>query len=215
MPNAASETVDSPFTAFRFEVVLNLDNPPAGITNPVCSAAFAECSGLEMTMEPKPVREGGNNLQQRHLIGPVSYGQLTLRRGMTSNLDLWNWFLAAAQPGSISTAQGQITMWDTDGTPRITFVLGECLPVKIQGPSLNAKDGQVAIEEMQLVYASLSVRPAGSGASAGLSLGVSANMSGSLGFGASIGASASLSVSGGPGLSGGISASATVGLDIG
>jgi phage tail-like protein len=200
MPNPASETVNSPFTAFRFEVVLNVHNPPAGITNPVCNAAFAECSGLEMTMEPKPVREGGNNLQQRHLIGPVSYGQLTLRRGMTSNLDLWNWFLAAAQPGPLST-EGQITMWDTDGTPRITFVLGECLPVKIQGPSLNAKDGQVAIEEIQLAYASLLVRPAGSGASAGLSSGA--------------GASAGLSVSGGPGLSGVISASATAGLDIG
>lgn len=205
MPNSASETVDSPFTAFRFEVVLNLDNPPASITNPVCNAAFAECNGLGMTMEPKPVREGGNNLQQRHLIGPVSYGQLTLRRGMTDNLDIWNWFLSAAQPGSVSTAQGQVTMWDSDGTPRITFVLDECLPVKIQGPSLNAKDGQVAIEEMQLVYASLSVRPADAGASAGLSIGVSASIG------------ASLSVSGGPGLGGGISvsASATVGLDIG
>ena len=29
----------------------------------VCNAAFAECDGLEMTMEVKTIREGGNNAQ--------------------------------------------------------------------------------------------------------------------------------------------------------
>ncbi len=71
MSNPAFETVESPYTAFRFEVLLNLDNPPAGVTNPICNAAFAECDGLEMTMEPKAIREGGNNQEQIHLMGPV------------------------------------------------------------------------------------------------------------------------------------------------
>lgn len=202
MPNPASEMVDPPYMSFRFEVVLDIDNPPPGVTNPVCSAAFQECSGLEMTMEPKAIREGGNNLEHAHRIGPVSYGQLTLRRGMTSSLHLWAWFLAAVQPGNDYSAQGQITLWDADGSPRVTFVLKECLPVKMSGPSFNAKDGQVAIEEMQLVYKSLELRPAGAGGGAELGIGVSA--SASVGVGASFGASVSggLSVSGGAGLSG-------------
>lgn len=214
MPNPAPETVDPPYMAFRFEVVLNLDNPPPGVTNPICNAAFAECDGLEMTMEPKAIREGGNNAQQLHRIGPVSYSQLTLRRGMTANLQLWSWFVAAAQPGRRSTAQGQVTLWDTAGTPRITFMLTDCLPVKMRGPSLNAKDGQIAIEEMQLVYSSLSLRPAGT-AGAGASGSIGLNFGGAAGLSASFGAS----VSGGVGLSGGVSAgvsaSATASLDIG
>src|SRR4029450_485331 len=142
MPNPAFETVDPPFVAFRFEVALDLDEPPAGVTNPVCNAAFAECDGLEMTMEPKTFREGGNNREQLHRIGPVSYGQVTLRRGMTPNLNLWTWFTAATQPGRRSTAQGQVTLWDADGTPRVLFILNTCLPVRLRGPSFNATHGE-------------------------------------------------------------------------
>ncbi len=207
MANPAFETVDPPYTTFRFEVVLDLDDPPPGVSNPVCNAAFAECDGLEMSMEPKTVQEGGNNRAQIHLIGPVRYGQLTLRRGMTDNLQLWTWFVAAAQPGRNSKAQGQVTLWDAAGNPRVTFALTNCLPIKMRGPALNAKDGLVAIEEMQLVYESIDVRPAGA-AGAGLSL--------SAGFSAGASASFGASVSGGPGLSGGVSASASAsaGFDI-
>src|SRR5207249_8730015 len=53
---------------------------------------FAECDGLEMTMEVKTIKEGGANGRLIRLIGPVNYGQLTLKRGMTANFDLWNWF---------------------------------------------------------------------------------------------------------------------------
>src|SRR5581483_3985946 len=167
-------------------------DPPEGVTNPVCNAAFAECDGLEMTIEPKTVREGGNNREQIHRVGPASYSQLSLKRGMTANLDLWSWFVAAATPGRLATAQGQVTMWDADGTPRLTFVLKDCFPVKLRGPSLNAREGLVAIEELQLAYAQLDVRPAGQ-AGAGFGIGISAGVSVSGGFGlsGSLGASAS------------------------
>lgn len=157
----------SPYTAFRFQVELTLATPTPGISGMVCRGAFAECDGLEMTMEPKMVREGGRNQEQRHLIGPISYGQLTLKRGMTDNRDLWNWFSAAGQTGRNSTAEGKVIIADATGNPSITFTLTECLPVKLRGPALNAKDGQVAIEEMQLVYSTLSIagaNAAGSGA---------------------------------------------------
>ncbi len=222
MASPALETVEPPFVTFRFEVVMDLAEPPPGLDNPVCNAAFAECDGLEMSIEPKTFREGGNSLEQLHLVSKVSYGQLTLRRGMTANLQLWQWMAAAAVPGKDLTAEGRITLWGADGTPQLTWVLRECLPIRMRGPSLNAKDGQVAIEEMQLVYRSLELRPAGAGGS-GLSFGVSAGVSAgfsasaSAGFSASAGASASagfsagasasagLSVSGGAGLSGGAS----------
>jgi|GEM_PF-217631 len=227
MANPAPETVDPPYVAFRFEVVLTIDDPPAGITNPVCAAAFAECDGLEMSMEPKTVQEGGNNGYQAHLIGPVKYAQLTLRRGMTANLQLWNWFVAASQPGRKALAHGKINLWDADGTPRLTFVVEDCLPVKVRGPALNARDGQVAIEEMALAYARLSVQPYGTAAGGGMGIGFSASVGASFsagaGFsaGASAGAgfsasgSAGLSVSGGPGLSGNLSGNASAGFSLG
>ncbi|HXA86058.1 MAG TPA: phage tail protein, partial [Candidatus Dormibacteraeota bacterium] len=46
-----------PFTAFNFSVEINV--PFLGPT--LCNAAFAECDGLDMTMDVKSIREGGNN----------------------------------------------------------------------------------------------------------------------------------------------------------
>ncbi|GAC1393800.1 MAG: hypothetical protein NVSMB38_23470 [Ktedonobacteraceae bacterium] len=218
MADAGQEAIVAPYTAFSFEVELTLDSPTSGAKSPICKCAFSECDGLEMTMEPKAVREGGNNQEHIHLMGPISYGQLTLKRGMTDNLDLWNWFAAVGRTGRRSTAQGKVTISDAAGKQRITFILKNCLPVKLRGPSLNAKDGQIAIEEMQLVYAQLTLRPAGaSGAGIGLNAGFSVGASASLTSGADASASATASVSGGFGLSGGIEASASVtaGLDIG
>jgi phage tail-like protein len=186
--NPAQETIEPPYTSFRFEVVLEPNTPLPGVGSPICNAAFSECEGLEMSMEPKTIREGGNNLAQPQRIGPVSYGQITLRRGMTSSLDLWRWFAAAAKPGQDSSASGKIVVLDAGGTPRIAFTLYDCLPVRVRGPSLNAKDGTIAVEELQIVYAQLEIGPPDAGG-AGLGIGVSA------GFGA--GVSASVSVGGG------------------
>jgi phage tail-like protein len=212
MPNPAFETTDPPFVAFRFEVVLTAP----GMPGPLCSAAFAECDGLEMSMEPKAVAEGGNNIRQQHRVGPVRYGQLTLKRGMTNNFDLWRWFVSATQPGRSGSADCTVTLWAADGTPQVSFVLGECLPIKLRGPSLNAQNGQIAVEELQLVYAVMEVRPAG-GDTIGLSFGGAAGITAGASFGASAGFSAGASVSGGVSASGGISASASAGasLDIG
>src|SRR5215467_4242823 len=76
-----------PFTAFNFSVEINV--PFLGSGN--FEAAFSECDGLEMTMDVKTIREGGNNTQQIKMVGAVSYGQVTLKRGMTSSFDLWDW----------------------------------------------------------------------------------------------------------------------------
>ena len=53
--------LDSPFIAFRFEVVLDLDKPKAGLSSPLCEAAFSECDGLELTMQTKTLEVGGVN----------------------------------------------------------------------------------------------------------------------------------------------------------
>ena len=198
---------DAPWTTFRFEVVLDLDEPTPGLDSPLCDAAFAECDGLEITMAPKVVESGGVNDRQIHLIGPVTNGQLTLKRGMTNNLQLWNWFAQGTVPGSVLTAHGEITLWAADGTPSIQWTVTGCLPVKMRAPALNAQTGLVAVEELTLVYEQLLVGAPGSGAgisigfSAGISAGASANFSAGVTAGGSVSAGlsagASVSVGGG------------------
>jgi T4-like virus tail tube protein gp19 len=79
--------VQRPFTALNFEVEIVLP----GRSAPLCSAAFSECSGLEQSIQLKTIREGGNNARQIHVTGPVAYGQLRLKRGMSPSFDLWDW----------------------------------------------------------------------------------------------------------------------------
>jgi phage tail-like protein len=152
---------DDPYTSFNFEIQLVIQNATGlGLTSPLCDAAFAECDGLEMTMEPKTIREGGNNTREIHLVGPVTYGKLTLKRGMTANLDLWKWFaLATGNANRGTKAQGVILMRSAAGTDLVRFKLADCLPIKMKAPALNAKEGLVAIEELQIAYASFSVEP--------------------------------------------------------
>jgi phage tail-like protein len=157
MATPANETVLYPFTAFNFAVEINVP----GIAPKVYNAAFSECDGLEMTMEVKTIREGGNNGRQIRLTGPLNYGQLTLKRGMTAAFDLWEWFSQMLTNPALR-ADAEVVLLAADGTTeRARFVLTRCLPTKLKAPALNAKDGMVAIEELQLAYESLTLRPPG------------------------------------------------------
>lgn len=142
-----------PFTTFNFLVEVQV--PDVGET--LCHAAFAECDGLEMTVEPKTIQEGGRNSGPVHMSGPVSYSQLTLKRGMTANVDLWRWFerVIGGEGGLRGTTE--ITVQSGDHQEQYRIQLDGCLPVMLKAPALNAASGEIAIEEMQIAYESLTM----------------------------------------------------------
>ncbi|HEV8474665.1 MAG TPA: phage tail protein [Methylomirabilota bacterium] len=144
-----------PFTAFNFAVEI----VPDGASAPLVSAAFAECDGLEMSMEVKTIREGGSNDRQIRLAGPATFGQLTLKRGMTeASFELWKWMSDSVADPSLR-AQAEVVIFAADGAQeRARVVLQRCLPVKLKVPALNAKDGAVAVEELQLAYERFTVK---------------------------------------------------------
>jgi hypothetical protein len=73
-------------------------------------------------------------------------------------------------------ADAEIVLLAADGQAvQARFVLSRCLPAKLKAPTLNARDGGVAIEELQLAYEALELKPGdagGVGAGAGLAMGV-------------------------------------------
>ena len=146
--------VDRVFSTFNFLVEISVED----IAESVCQAAFSACEGLEMSMEPKTFQQGGLNTEQIHLAGPVTYAQLTLKRGMSKDFGLWRWFQAMMKPDRRSLrGQATVVMLDANRQEQVTFKLKDCLPIKLRAPALNAKEGGLALEEMQLVYAAMDI----------------------------------------------------------
>jgi phage tail-like protein len=142
------------FTTFNFLVEIRVE----GVSDRLCEAAFAECDGLEMSLEPKTFHQGGMNTEQVHLAGPISYGQITLKRGMSKDFGLWRWFSEVMKTeGRSLRGQGTVVMRDGALQPQMTFKLKDCLPIKLHAAALNAKEGGIAIEEFQLVCAAIAV----------------------------------------------------------
>lgn len=160
---AAQDSVLYPFRGFSFAVEIQLPDVP-GVQGKVCSAAFSECDGLEITREVKTLREGGNNGSQIRLAGALNFGQLTLKRGMSPTFDLWHWFEESLRNPALRADADVLLLSpeDSEGAkPLAQFRLTRCLPVKLRAPPLIARDGGVAIEEFGLAYESLHLQRSG------------------------------------------------------
>jgi phage tail-like protein len=146
-----------PFTAFAFAVELRLP----GSDQSLCEAAFSECDGLELRREILRARDGADPTSVRLLPGAESFGNVTLRRGMTSSFDLWDWW-ERVRRGQAARATCDIVVLSPDlAQERVRFRLYRCLPAKIAGPALNAAGNDIAIESLELACEGVDVVRAG------------------------------------------------------
>ncbi|ALP53820.1 hypothetical protein Tel_12125 [Candidatus Tenderia electrophaga] len=153
-----SAVYDYPLRGFRFQVDFKeqmLGNETEGGEVLLCSGAFAECSGLEVTMEPKTIKEGGRNWGAAQRMGNINFGTVVLKRGLTQTDDLWNWFSLVGEGAYAQRLNVSITLFDQAGTGVFSWTLKRALPTKFKAPDLNASNNEVAIEELHLVHEGL------------------------------------------------------------
>jgi phage tail-like protein len=121
----------------------------------VATIGFSEVSGLGVEMEWLDYREGGVNDHVHRLPGPVRYpSNLVLRRGVTRNLELWDWLESAIQGVFVPLNVG-VTLRDTAGTDVRTWMFVDAYPVKWTGPELRAGSAALAIESLELAHGGL------------------------------------------------------------
>lgn len=158
MSTALAET---PLHVFRFRVDFfkdALDGSDPGADRPVCSGAFAECTGLEATMEPKVIKEGGGNYGPSQRVGPVSFSTVVLKRGMTTVRDLWSWFEMINNQGSYAyRLAAVVNVYSVAGEAVLAWRLERALPVKFKAADLNAKGTDIGIEELHLAHEGLTL----------------------------------------------------------
>jgi len=149
-----------PYRAFNFMVAL-IDSSSALSTalTAVASAAaggFSECSGLEMGLDVEEYKEGGNNGTVLRFPSHMKWNNLRFRRGIAISDDLWLWHFGFSQ-GRVARRDGVVTLLDEQQVPVKAWSFTRGLPVKYTGPSLNAMQNQVAIEELEIAHEGLTL----------------------------------------------------------
>ena len=155
---AHNDNMLAPLQVFRFQVDFAetpLGSDEGGSPVVLCSGAFAECTGLEATMEPKVINEGGRNYGPVQRAGPVVFGTVMLKRGMTSNQHLWQWFKLVGGGAYAHRLKVTITQFDTAGKGAFSWRLLRALPVKFKAADLNARSVEVGVEELHLAHEGL------------------------------------------------------------
>jgi phage tail-like protein len=153
----------SPFPAFRFEVVFreeSLGGQAGSDDIALCRGAFSECSGLEASMEPKEINEGGRNYGVAQRQGRVTFANVVFKRGLTANRDLWSWFALVSRGASAYRLTATVTVRGPDtaagaASAEFQWKLLRCLPVKFKVPTLNATATDIAVEELHIAHEGL------------------------------------------------------------
>ena len=155
--NDLPENQLSPLQVFRFHVQFKTATLKKAVGGEVslCSGAFAECTGLEATMEPKVIKSGGVNYGAAQRAGPVTFATVVLKRGMTTTRDLWQWFQLVAGGAYAYRLNVEIEMRNARDEAVLTWGLDRALPVKFKAADLNARGTEVGIEELHLAHEGL------------------------------------------------------------
>ena len=127
------------------------------------TACFSECSGLGMQIKKETFMEGGVNDQQRIILGQTEFTDVTLKRGITSDLLFWTWISKILTPRNSGTATSNhrrnvnILTFNQAGETMQCWTLIGAVPLAWKAPSLAANSSSVAIEELTLAYEGLKV----------------------------------------------------------
>ena len=132
------------------------------LINNVTSGHFVEVTGLDVLVDKILYREAGNNQIVRAIPGRVTYSSVTLRYGLTSSSELWEWLMTAVN-GQVNRRNVSIVMLDSSGSTEILrWNLLNAWPEQWHGAPLDALSRELAIETLVLAHDGLE-REAGGG----------------------------------------------------
>ena len=139
-----------PYRSFNF--LLEIDG--------VELASFSECSGLSSEGEAVDYREGTDvPLNVRKLPGLRTYANVSLKRGITQNDELFRWYTLVINGAALSSIRrnGSVVLLNEAREQVMRWNFRDAWPNKYEGPTLNASGNEVAIETIEIVHEGLTV----------------------------------------------------------
>ncbi len=139
-------TRKDPYSNFNFLVEVD------GITQ----AAFQEASGFDSTIDVVEYREGGESITTRKYPGQVKYSNISLKRGLTDDAELYAWHKQWADGDPAAARKnGSIVLLDRQGLEKARWNFFNGWPCKWTGPSFNAASNELAIESLEIAHEGL------------------------------------------------------------
>jgi phage tail-like protein len=141
---------EDPLLGFNFR--LDLSGKIAGY--------FTECTGLGSendVIEHKVVNDNGQEII-RKLPGRLKWGDITLKRGITSDLKIWDWRDLVVK-GKITDARVNcsIIMLGRGYDAMVAkWSLVAAWPSKVSGPMLKSDSNEFGVEEVTIVHEGIS-----------------------------------------------------------
>lgn len=142
MPATGSR--NDPYAGFNF--LVEIEN--------VTVAGFHEVSGLTTETDAIDYRNGDEENIVRKLPGLKKVMPIALKRGYTDSIELWEWRKKVLD-GVTERQSGSIVLLDEARQPVLRWNFREGWPSKWEGPSLNAKNNEVAIEALEIQHEGL------------------------------------------------------------
>jgi len=121
----------------------------------VIKGYFTECSGIGSeteVAEQKVVNEKGIQVVLK-VPGRLKWGDITLKRGLTSSMDLWEW-RKMVEEGTVKGARknGSIIMFNQELQPVAKWDFKNAWPSKITGPAPKSDGNDLSLEEITIVH---------------------------------------------------------------
>ena len=122
-------------------------------------ASFAEVSGLNTETDVIEYRGGMDaTLTTRKLPGLMKYSNVTMKRGiLAKDNDFFDWW-TKNQQGAHEQRDITVKLMNEAGEETVTWSIVRAWPVKVEGPSLNAKGNEVAIESIEFCHEGVTIK---------------------------------------------------------
>jgi len=133
--------MENPLLQYNFLLVID------GASDAV--AGFTEVSGINMETDVVEYREGSDTATVRKLPGLRKYGNITLKRGYTTNGELWDWRKTVID-GATERKSGAIVLLNEAREPALRWEFSEAWVSKYEGPALNATANEAAVESIEI-----------------------------------------------------------------
>jgi phage tail-like protein len=138
MPRRATD----PLASFNF--ILEIDG--------IVKAGFSEVTGLNAEANVIEYREGTDANVPRKLPGLSKFGNITLKRGISQDKDLFNWHKTVMDGDIRRDESMSVVLLDEKRQEVVRWNLRNAWPAKYTGPDLKANANEMAIESVEIAH---------------------------------------------------------------